>query len=83
MPIELLFGFFFFIIPIAAVVFFVISLCLYCSALSKNKKVPGTFQPSAIRSRLILLIVSSVIMGVLLLVVIGFIVLLYMSISYM
>lgn len=62
-------------IPVSAAVFFGFSLYLYCSALSENKKAPGTFQPSEIKNRLILLIVSSVIMGVLLLSLIGYTVL--------
>ena len=55
----------------------------YCSAISGNKKIPQTFPPAEIKKRLILLIVSSVIMGVLLLVVIGYIALIFMVIAYM
>lgn len=78
-----IYDFLFFAIPIVAVLFFGISLYRYCSALSKNKKSPETFQPSEIKKRLILLIVSSVIMGVLLIIVIGFIALMFMAIAYM
>ncbi len=78
-----IYDFLFFAIPIAAILFFVISLFRYCSAISKNKKIPGMFPPTEIKKRLILLIVSSVIMGVLLLIVIGFIALLFMAIAYM
>lgn len=78
-----IYDFLFFSIPMAAILFFGISLYRYCSAISKNKKIPGTFPPAEIKKRLILLIVSSVIMGVLLLIVIGFIALLFMAIAYM
>ncbi len=78
-----IYDFLFFAIPIAAIAFFGISLYRYCSAKSKNKKVPGTFPPSQIKKRLILLILSSIIMGVLLLVVLGYIALIFMVIAYM
>ncbi len=78
-----IYDFLFFAIPIAAILFFGISLYRYCSAKFMNKKIPGTFPPAEIKNRKILLIVSSVIMGVLLLIVIGFIALLFMAIAYM
>lgn len=78
-----IYDFLFFAIPILAIVFFGISLYRYCSAKSANKKIPGTFPPAEIKKRLILLIVSSIIMGALLLIVIGCIVMLFMAIAYM
>lgn len=78
-----IYDFLFFAIPIAAMLFFGISLYRYCSAKSKNKKIPESFPPAEMKSRLIMLIVSSVIMGVLLLIVIGFIAMLFMAIAYM
>lgn len=78
-----IYDFLFFALPIVAILFFGISLYRYCSAISGNKKIPQTFPPAEIKKRLILLIVSSVIMGVLLLVVIGYIALIFMVIAYM
>ncbi len=78
-----IYDFLFFALPIAAILFFGISLYRYRSAISQNRKIPQTFPPAEIKKRLIMLIVSSVIMGIMLLVVIGYIALIFMVIAYM
>lgn len=70
-------------IPIAAILFLAISLYRYVHAKSANKKEPGTFSASEMKKRKILVIVSSVIAGVLALVVIGFAILLYTAVAFM
>ncbi len=67
----------FFGLPLAAVIFFVVSLVRYVRA-----KRSGA-DPQERKKRRILLIVSSIIAGVLLAVVVGFIVLLMMAIAFM
>lgn len=73
----------FFAVPIAAVIFFVVSLVSFLTAKSSNKRTPGKFSESQIKTRLLLLIVSSVIAGVILAMVISFVALLYMAVAYM
>ncbi len=73
----------YYIIPVSAVLFFGISLFRYYYAKHKNKRVPGTYSESQIKSRKICLIVSSVIAGVLAIVVLSFIGLLMMAVAFM
>jgi len=73
----------FFLIPIAALVFFIVSLILYIIAKSKNKRIPGTYSPEQIKTRKICLIVSSIILGIFLVVVLSFIGLLMMAVAFM
>ena len=75
--------FLFFGIPAAAIVFFIVSLCLYCSAKRKSWKQPGSVVVRRLKNYKIMLIVSSVIVGVLLSVVLGFIVLISMGVAFM
>ena len=73
----------YYLIPAAAISLFVGSLLSYCTAKSKNKKAPGTYSAEQMRARKIFLIVSSVIAGLLLLVVLAFIGLLMMAVAFM
>lgn len=73
----------FFLIPVAFFVFFIVSLILFLVAKSKNKKSPGTFSASQIKTRKILLIVSGSIAGILLAVIVALAVLLATAIAYM
>lgn len=74
---------FFYGIPLAAILFFAISLYCYCKAKKTNKMQPGTFTEEELKIRKVLLIVSSVIMGILVVVVIAFIALLSMAVAFM
>ena len=71
------------VIPVGVLAFFIVSLFRYLSAKRQNKQAPDTFSPEDIRRRLILLIVSAVILGVMVAVVIGFIALLFMAVAFM
>lgn len=73
----------FYAIPVAAILFFAVSLYRYRKAKNANKKNPDTFSESEMKMRKILLAVSSLIAGTLAAVVIGFAVLLYMAVAFM
>lgn len=75
--------FLYFAIPAAAIIFFVVSLCLYLSARKQNKRQPGSVSPRTLKNRKIMLIVSSVIAGVLAAIVIAFIALMFMAVAFM
>lgn len=80
---SLIFNLLFSAIPVGVLVFFCISQFRYQSAKQQNKRAPDTYSPEDIRQRLILLIVSSVILGVMVAVIIGFIALMFMAIAFM
>lgn len=73
----------YYIIPAAAILFFAVSLFRYLYAKHKNKRTPGTYSDSQIKSRKICLIVSSVIAGILVVVVLAFIGLMMMAVAFM
>jgi len=73
----------YYLIPAAAVLFFVISLSLYREAKHRNKIAPGTYSDEQIKTRKICLIISSVIAGALVVVVLAFIFLLMMAVAFM
>lgn len=73
----------YYLIPVAAIAFFLGSLIAYLIAKNKNKRAPGTYSDAQIKSRKICLIVSGVIAGILLAVVLAFIGLLMMAVAFM
>jgi len=73
----------FYLIPAAALIFFVVSLIRYLHAKKKNKQTPDSFSPDQIKSRKLCLAVSSVIAGILAVVVLAFVVLIMMAIAFM
>ena len=73
----------YYLIPAAAITFFVGSLISYFKAKNKNKQVPGTYSAEQMKTRKICLIASSVIAGLLLIVVLAFIGLLMMAVAFM
>ena len=75
--------FLYFAIPVAAILFFIVSLCLFLSARKQNKQQPCSVSAQTLKKRKIMLIVSSVIAGVLAAIVIVFIALLYMAVAFM
>jgi len=70
-------------IPLGAIAFFVVSLVLFCTAVNKNKQIPNLFSRGQMLTRKILLIVSSVIMGEILLIVLAIIALTSLPIAFM
>lgn len=73
----------YYIIPATALIFFGVSLFRYCYAKHKNKRIPGTYSPEQMKSRKICLIVSSVIFGIMAVVVLAFIGLLMLAVAFM
>lgn len=73
----------FFAIPIALIALYGVSLYRYRSAKNQNKTAPGTFSDSEIKKRKTVLTVLSVMTGILVAVVIGFIALMYMAVAFM
>ena len=80
---NLLYDLFFFGIPIVFLLLFGESLYLFLSAKKKNKFAPGSVPESDLKKRKILLIVSSVLCGLFLAVVIGFVAIMFMAVAYM
>lgn len=80
---SLLYGFLFFAIPISLLVLLGISIYRYVSAKNQNKLAPRTFSDEEIKKRKTMLIVLSVIIGVLVAIVVGFLALLFVAIAFM
>lgn len=74
---------FFYGIPAAILVFFAVSLYRYLNARKRNKIQPGTVPEDEMSWRKMILVISSVILGILLVIVVGLAVLLYMAVAYM
>ncbi len=72
-----------YLIPLVAIVFFIVSLCNYVATKKGYKAEPNELNAQKKGTAKTLLIVSSIIMGVLLAVIIGFIALMYMAVAYM
>ena len=70
-------------ITLGALAFFVVSLVRFCGGRKANRLTPGAVPAEEMRVRKIMLVVSSVIVGLLAAVVIGFTVLLYMAVAFM
>ena len=70
-------------IPLGALAFFAVSLVRFCRGKKANKLSPGAVSPEELRVRKTMLVVSSVILGILVAVVIGFTALLFMAVAYM
>ena len=70
-------------IPLGALAFFVVSLVRFCGGRKANRLTPGVVPAEEMRVRKIMLVVSSVIVGLLAAVVIGFTVLLFMAVAFM
>lgn len=74
---------FFCLLILAPIVFFIVSLALYLSAKRKNRQETNPYLQKELTTYKVLLIVSSVILGLLLAVIIAFAVLFYLAIAYM
>ena len=74
---------FFWLVPLAAVTGFLVSLFTYLYAKRKNKRVPGSYSERQMRYNGYALGVFSVIAGALLLAVIALVILLYTAVAFM
>lgn len=70
-------------IPLGALAFFIVSLVRFCGGRKANRLTPGAVSAEEMRARKIMLVVSSVIVGLLAAVVIGFTALLFMAVAFM
>lgn len=73
----------FYLIPVAAVLFFIISIIRFFYAKNKNKQAPDTYSESQMKNRKTLLTISSAIAGILVIVAVGFALLLFLAASFM
>ncbi len=70
-------------IPIATLVFFIISLCRYLSAKRRHRLDPASISEAQLKSRKTLMIVSLILAAVFVAVVIAFILLMLMAVAFM
>jgi len=77
------FGILFWAIPLVVTAFFGVSLFRYLYARKRNKQAPGVFSAEEMKKRKLILTVASVLAGVLLMVVAGFVALLFMAVAFM
>ena len=70
-------------LPVAAVALFIVSLVRYIRARRANRRAPDTYNKRQMTDRLVWLIVTGVITGVMLLMIIGFMLLLMMAVAFM
>jgi len=68
---------------VGSIIFFIVSLVLYRAAKREMCELPRPEYQKNLSSRKVLLIVSSLIMGVLLAVVLGIVIMFYFAIAYM
>lgn len=70
-------------LPVAAVVLFVISLVRYIRARRANRRAPDTYTKGQMTSRLVWLIVTGVITGVMAAMIFGFMLLILTAVAFM
>lgn len=70
-------------LPLAALIFFAVSLILFLSARRQNKREPDSVDPTVLHTRRLMLIVSSVIAGAFAAVIVAFAVLLFTAVAFM
>ena len=73
----------FYLIPVLILVTFVVSLTLFLVENGKKKREDPAYQPQKQKTTKVLMIASGVVLGIMLLVVIGFILLLMTAVAFM
>ena len=73
----------FFLIPIASLTAFIVTLCRYVVARVRRRALPESYSAEEMRYRLVAMTVSSVILGATVLFYAGIIALLYAAVAYM
>ena len=79
----LLYDVLFFAIPAIFLVLWGVSIYRYRAAKIQNREAPGSIPPESLKRRKLAVILLSVIFGVFVLVVLGFMGLLFMAVAYM
>lgn len=80
---SIIFGILLFAIPALLFTFLIISIIFYVSGIQKNKKNPGSVPAKTIQSRKIALVISAILSALVIVIVIGFVAMMYMAIAYM
>ena len=72
-----------YLIPLAVLVLFAVSLILYLTAKHRNKRNPGTYTDRQMKARFIFTVVTGIIAAVMAASVIGIMVLLFTAVAFM
>ena len=72
-----------FALPVAITISFIVSLVRYIKAMKTNKQNPNAIPLYEVKNRLTILIIFSVLMGLLVAIVIGFVILINLAIAFM
>lgn len=70
-------------VPLAAVAWFVVSLCQYALATTRNNRMPGLYPERVVKMRKYMLILSSIVFGVVMIVCFGLFVITADDIAFM
>jgi len=81
--VGILFSALIYLIPLAAIVFFIASLCGHIEANKQFKAEPNVENEQKKNATKTLLIISSIIMGVLVAVIVAFMMLMFAAVAYM
>ena len=74
---------FFWLVPTAATVGFIVTLCAYIAAKRKNKREPGSIGECVLKSRRNAFIVCSVVFGLVVAMIAALVILLYTAVAFM
>ena len=74
---------FFWMVPTAALVGFIVTLCMYLSAKKKNKREPGSVGECVLKARRNAFIVCSVAFGLVVAMITALVILLYTAVAFM
>ena len=74
---------FFWLVPTAALVGFIVTLCVYISSKRKNNREPGSIGECVLKARRNAFIVCSVVFGLVVAMIAALVILLYMAVAFM
>jgi len=74
---------FFWLVPTAALVGFIVTLCVYISSKRKNKREPGSIGECVLKARRNAFIVCSVVFGLVVAMIAALVILLYTAVAFM
>ncbi len=74
---------FFWLVPTAALVGFIVTLCAYIAAKRKNKREPGSIGECVLKSRRNAFIVCSVVFGLVVAMIAALLIMLFTAIAFM
>ena len=74
---------FFWMVPIAALVSFIVTLCMYIASKKKNKREPGSIGECVMKARRNAFVVCSVVFGLVVAMIVALVILLYTAVAFM